>query len=205
MIKIGLTGNRYSGKDRVAKLFNQISIPVFEADIILKFILNHNFEVLFNIKKHIGTGLFKKDKKSAFSDDVYDIDVVKFVGGFNKLLDETERELLKAYEKFNLKHKESIYTIFHSSILYEGSWNKNMDYIISVFAPETERIDRCIRKDNTDIMKIYEFLSSEMSDLEKNSMSDFVIHNYKNNEMSDITTQVNKIDQKIIDKFVQNR
>ena len=45
MIKIGLTGNRYSGKDRVCKIFEQISIPVFQADVVLKFIINHNFEI----------------------------------------------------------------------------------------------------------------------------------------------------------------
>ena len=37
MIKVGLSGNRYSGKDRVSTLFSQISIPVFEADIIMNY------------------------------------------------------------------------------------------------------------------------------------------------------------------------
>jgi len=50
MVKIGLTGNRYSGKDRTARLFEQITIPVFHADIILKFILNHNFEMQHKLK-----------------------------------------------------------------------------------------------------------------------------------------------------------
>ena len=43
MIKVGLSGNRYSGKNRVVAMFKQIGIPVFEADVILKFILQHNF------------------------------------------------------------------------------------------------------------------------------------------------------------------
>jgi dephospho-CoA kinase len=45
MFKVGLTGNRYSGKDTVASLFNKISIPVFDADVIVKFLINHNFEM----------------------------------------------------------------------------------------------------------------------------------------------------------------
>ena len=44
MIKVGLSGNRYAGKDAVSRLFEQIRVPVFDADIVLKFILNYNFE-----------------------------------------------------------------------------------------------------------------------------------------------------------------
>ena len=40
MIKVGLSGNRYAGKDAVSRLFEQIRVPVFDADIVLKFILN---------------------------------------------------------------------------------------------------------------------------------------------------------------------
>ena len=32
MIKVGLSGNRYAGKDAVSKLFEQIRVPVFDAD-----------------------------------------------------------------------------------------------------------------------------------------------------------------------------
>jgi hypothetical protein len=45
-----------------------------------------------------------------------------------------------------------------------------------------------------------------MKDLSKNSLSDFVIHNYNDdiNPFGDILTQVNKIDQKIIDKYLSS-
>ena len=108
MIKIGLTGNRYAGKDRVSRLFEQISIPVFHADIVLKFILNHNFEIQHNLKTNIGTGIFDKE-------GCIDANIIKYMGGFDRLVNEAEFELLKAYEKFRLKNKQSIYSIFHSS------------------------------------------------------------------------------------------
>ena len=46
MIKVGLSGNRYSGKSTVCKLFKQIGIPVFEADVILKFIISRDLETI---------------------------------------------------------------------------------------------------------------------------------------------------------------
>ena len=43
-----------------------------------------------------------------------------------------------------------------------------------------------------------------MDELDKNNMSDFVIHNYNNDSpfYGDILTQINKIDQKIIDNYL---
>jgi dephospho-CoA kinase len=36
MIKVGLSGNRYSGKNEVCNIFRKLTIPVFEADTVLK-------------------------------------------------------------------------------------------------------------------------------------------------------------------------
>jgi dephospho-CoA kinase len=54
MIKVGLTGNRFSGKDTVCKLFEQIGVPVFNADVVLKFILNYNYEINYKIRNIFG-------------------------------------------------------------------------------------------------------------------------------------------------------
>ena len=53
MIKIGLSGNRYSGKNRVVNIFKQIGVPVFEADVIIKFILQHNYELQAEISDKV--------------------------------------------------------------------------------------------------------------------------------------------------------
>jgi hypothetical protein len=45
-----------------------------------------------------------------------------------------------------------------------------------------------------------------MDDLDKNNLSDFVIHNYNNDSpfYGDTLTQVNDIDKKIVDKFLKD-
>ena len=59
MIKVGLSGNRYSGKDRVSKIFKQIGVPVFDADVVLKFILQYNYELQAEISEKVGSAYFK--------------------------------------------------------------------------------------------------------------------------------------------------
>lgn len=195
MIKIGLTGNRYSGKDMTANLFKGISIPVFNADVILKFLINHNFDMNYKIKKRIDKSFFKNDE----------LDVTKLTGPvLDEVIDIVEYELFDAYKKYELRNMNSIYTVFHSSILFERDWNKKMDYSISVFSPVSDRVDRCKEISEFSLMDAYNLSQREMKDLSKNSLSDFIVHNYNDdiNPFGSLSTQVNDIDQKIIDKYL---
>jgi len=198
MIKIGLTGNRYSGKDTIAKLFEQIKVPVFNADVVLKFILNFdinvNKDILDNYGDYILTGpeTMIHPKKIRSKKD------------FDKLVNFAEFELKRAYERFRLENRQSVYTIFHSSILFERGWDKDMDYTINVFAPKDVRSLRCEKITKQSSYKITELIKSEMDDLVKNKLSDYTIHNYPGSVIAfgDSYNQVNRIDQKIIDKYL---
>ena len=198
MIKVGLSGNRYSGKNRVVSLFNQIGIPVFEADVILKFILNHNYELQAEIADRVGRIYFKDGK--------INVDKVKSDGKFSQILEIVEPELYRAWERYLEKNKKAIYCIFHSSILFEREWNKAMDMNISVFAPYSDRVERCKYLTNKSVSSIYSLTKLEMDELDKNKMSDYVIHNYNNDSpfYGDALTQVNNIDKQIIDKFLKD-
>jgi dephospho-CoA kinase len=198
MISVGLSGNRYSGKDRVSKLFSQISVPVFHADIVLRFIINYNYELQNDIVQSIGYDYFTIDGK-------LDTNKIKDESVFNKVIDIVESDLFEAYKRFCNKNG-SVYTIFHSSILFERGWHKKFDYNINVFAPTNDRLERCKRLTNKTISSIYKLAEDEMKDLEKNRLSNFVVHNYNKTNLSigDTLTQVNKIDQEIIDEYLKN-
>lgn len=199
MLKVGLSGNRYSGKNRVATLFHQIGVPVFEADVILKFILNNNYELQGKIIDTIG-------RKYYTSKGSLDLNRLKSdEGNFSKILDIVEPEIYLAWERYVKKNYKSIYCIFHSSILFEREWNNDMDINISVFSPYSDRIDRCKYLTNKSVSSIYELSKKEMDELEKNKLSDYIIHNYNadNPYWGDTLTQVNKIDTQIIDTFLK--
>src|SRR5690606_30475167 len=113
MIYIGLSGNRYSGKDRIARIFKQIHIPVFDADLVLRFAIHYNVELLQKVKKDWGEYYFGEGTN-------LDMDRIQRDNKFGKLVKYFEKDIFEAYNKFNLKNKNSIYTIFHSSILFES-------------------------------------------------------------------------------------
>ena len=198
MIKIGLTGNRYSGKDTVAKLFEQMRVPVFSADVVLKFILNFDINVNKDILDNYGEYIFTGP------DSMIDPKKIRSKKDFDRLVNFAEFELKRAYERFRLENKQSVYTIFHSSILFEREWEKDMDYTINIFAPSEIRSERCAKITKQSLHAISELMKGEINELEKNSKADYVIHNYEKAYpiIGDVCDQASKIDQRIIDKYL---
>jgi dephospho-CoA kinase len=197
MIKLGLSGNRYSGKNRVSEIFEKIGVPVFDADTVLKFILQYNYDALADIRKYMGSDIFIRD-----SLDIRRMDKETF----DKVLNFVEVDLFNAYQRFEEKYSTSIYTVFNSSILFEKEWDNRMDLTVSVFAPKTDRIKRCKAKTNQGLLLINDLIKTEMDELSKNEIADYTIHNYDEGNPNiingDILKQVSEIDQKIIDEYL---
>lgn len=183
MYKVGLTGNYFSGLDEIAAIFAKLNIPIFEADLILRFFFYNNSETIKKIQKQFG--------KTVFVDNQLDLNKFNDSDSFRKLLNVVELDLLKAYEKWRLKQSAS-YTIFKSSIIFEAGWNENMNFNISVFKPtglRTDEIQRIFKMKSSDV---YNMLDSEMDVFQKNRLSNYVIHNY-NNYGDSVKNQVNTI------------
>ena len=194
MLEIGLTGCRYSGKSSVSKLFKKIGVPVFDSDTIIKFVLNFRTYVEEPIKANVGTFVYTGgflDPTAFVTDSIFDrtIDVVEF-------------EVFQAWERFKQKHKDKPYVIFESSILFERKWEKKFDKVISVFAPKEERVYRAKIDTAMRVDYLWSILDKEIQDLEKNSQSHYIIHNYENGP--DVLNQINHIDTKFIDMYIEN-
>jgi dephospho-CoA kinase len=192
MLEIALTGCRYSGKTGVAKIFKQLQVPVFDSDVILKFLINFKPEVQSAIYQNIGSYLFsngKLDKSCFVTTSLFDrtIDIVEF-------------ELFKSYENFKQKHADTPYVIFESSILFERSWQTKFTKVISVFTPKEERVRRARELTGKRIDHLWTLADTETSDLLKNNKSNWIIHNYFDGP--DTLNQVRQIDDEIIDLYI---
>ena len=145
MLKVGLTGGIGSGKTTVAKIFQMLGIPVFDADSNAKQIMNTN--------KIIKKELIAAFGKSIFNDDELDRKKLAAIV-FNdeqklKLLNSiVHPETIKASEDW-VKQQHSKYVIKEAALLFESGSNKELDLVIGVIAPKEIRIERVIARDNT--------------------------------------------------------
>lgn len=173
MLKIGITGGIGSGKTTVAKLFEQLGIPVYYADVRGKALASEDPEVASQIREVFG--------EEAYVNGSLDH---KFIASivFN------EKEKLQAlnsivhpaaqrdWEKW-VKEQNTPYVLREVAILFEVGAEKGLDYVIGVSAPEEVRIERVMKRNSFTREQVIERIRNQMPDEEKMSRCDFVIDN----------------------------
>lgn len=174
MIKVGLTGNMGSGKSLVARVFQSLEVPVFYADIEAKKLL-FDPEVIDKLQDLFG--------KEVMLDD-YIVDRKKLAEiVFNdphalaKLNNLIHPLLQKEFEHWCHLHKNQPYVIQEAAILFESGWDKYMDQIICVVAPEMLAIERAAKRDMISPEQVMSRLEHQWKQEEKARRSHFVLIN----------------------------
>ena len=83
-----------------------------------------------------------------------------------------------------------------AAILFEANSHKNLDYVVCVTAKLRDRINRVMQRDKVDSDSVEKRISMQMSQIEKEKLSDFVIFNSKDDL---VLPQIIKALEKIFD------
>ncbi|MDP2113835.1 MAG: dephospho-CoA kinase [Bacteroidota bacterium] len=191
MIKVGITGGIGSGKSTACKVFSLLGIPVFEADIVAKQLMNTDPEIRSRLISLFGTSVYLPD---------HTIDR-KYLAGivFNNasLLAQLSKivhpEVHKSFENW-CRNQQSPYILHESAILFETGFYKLMDKSIAVVANENQRIERVMKRDKITHELVKQRIKNQLNDEEKIKLADFVIGN---NDHELIIPQIVEIDKKI--------
>ena len=201
MIKVGLTGNFHSGQNQVSEILEKLDVPVFDADLILKYLINYSKPHNQKIYQEFGEYTYRMGL----------LNTSKFTSNkeWNKLIDLLEFDIIKSYERFRLNHKEKTYTVFKYSYLFERKMNKTMDYTINCHRPKYLRKSDIQLLTYMDSYGVTQLLENEMDETFKNKQSDFTIENYmsiKNEQaMPFLETKVNQIHNVLMKKNPQKK
>ncbi len=191
MIKVGITGGIGSGKTTVSKVFELLDIPVYYADDEAKNILNENDVVKKEVIKIFGTEILEntiinRQKLAAL--------VFASTEKLDKLNSIIHPAVAKHFQEW-VKLQKSKYIIKEAAILFESGANKQVDKVITVSAPIDLRIKRVCSRDNVSETDVLKRINSQMTDEQRENLSDFIIINDENTL---VIPQVLAIHQKII-------
>ncbi len=178
MLRIGITGGIGSGKSVVAKVFAALGVPVYDSDSRAKWIMANDL-------------VLREQLLAAFGPETYTADglpnrthLIKHV-----FADATRVEQLNAlvhprvgldFEAWAGAHATAgqPYVLKEAALLYESGSYRQLDHIITVFAPPEVRHARVLRRDShrtaADVQAI---MSQQLSDEEKLHRADYVVYN----------------------------
>jgi len=173
-LTIGITGGIGSGKSTVCQIFKILGIPLFEADLVAKTLINSNQEVRNGLIQLFGREIYGSDNRInrkmlanlIFNDD----NLLKKV---NQLVHPAVRNEFTNW----MKLQDSEYIIHEAAILFESGFYKMMDYNILVSAPEEMRIERVCKRENITPEKVRERMAKQWPDEEKRKLTTLEIVN----------------------------
>lgn len=191
MITVGLTGGIGSGKTTVAKAFEALGVPIYIADeeakklMVKSKVIKRKLTTLFGEEAYVNNEL----NKPFLSQAIFN----------NKALLEQMNAIVhprvgRHFNKWKAKQKAA-YVIKEAAILFENGSYKHYDYIITVIAQKSVRIERVMQRDNTTKEKVLSIIKNQWDDAEKVEKSHFVI---ENNDLESTKKQVLAIHKKLI-------
>jgi dephospho-CoA kinase len=170
---IGLTGGIGSGKTTVAKLFEEMGVPVYIADLEAKKIMDSS-DIITQIRKQFGEEVFKENNINRQKLAQVVFQNPEKLQDLNSIIHPLVK---KHFEQWVKQKKDFPFIIKEAAILFESGSYKDCYKIITVTAPLSSRIERIINRDKIDLQLVKDRINNQWTDKMRISKSDFVIEN----------------------------
>lgn len=190
MLKIGITGGIGSGKSTVCKIFELLEVPVYYADVRAKELMTSDFELVNQIKDFFGDQSYDEQgnlNRGHLASIVFK-DKTKLIH-LNSLVHPAVARDSEAWQKEN---SAAPYTIKEAALLFESGSYKNLDKIITVFAPLEIRINRVMERDSVGREAVLARIKNQMPEEEKIAKADFLIDNSGEKSLIDQVISLHK-------------
>jgi dephospho-CoA kinase len=174
--QIGITGGIGSGKSTVCKIFQQLGVPVYDADSHAKKLMTTDGILMSQIKKEFGD--------LSYNDD----------GSLNRIFlgnhvfhNQQRLEVLNAlvhprvgvdFDQWVKNHSQHHYVLKEAALLFEANSDRNLDKVIVVTAPEDMRIRRVLTRDShRTVEQLKAIVEKQMPEHVKQERADYIIVN----------------------------
>ncbi|WP_109097595.1 dephospho-CoA kinase [Aquimarina sp. AU58] len=187
---VGLTGGIGSGKSTVAKMFEQLGVAVYIADIEAKRLMNEDALVKKQIIDLLGNDSYINEElnRSYIANVVFN-DSSKLLQ-LNAIV---HPAVANHFDCWKSKQKGN-YVVKEAAILFENGGHEQCDYTILVSAPIETRIERVLKRDKTTREDVLSRMNNQWEDARKIPLADFVIYN---ENIKDTENQVYRVHEKI--------
>lgn len=198
MLKIGVTGGIGAGKSIICRMFEQLNIPVYDADSRAKWVMHHNKALREELAAAFGAEAYtvNGDLNRPYLAGVV-FNNPERLAWLNKLVHPHVRTDFASWVESNA---QAPYIIKEAALMYESEAWRQMDEIIAVFAPMPVRIKRILQRDphrtEADIQAI---MNKQLLEEEKMARAEHIVYN---NDQQLIIPQVLRLHEQFVAKAI---
>lgn len=177
-LQLGVTGGIGSGKSVVCRIFEILGIPVYNADLEAKRLLETDTKVREEVTFLLGKKAYTKEGRvdRTFISGVVFADDLKLKALNNIVHPAVQLDYLNWFSI----HYDSPFVVKESAIMFESGSSRGMDYIVAVIAPENVRIKRVMDRDGKTEEQVRRIMEKQLPQLEIiNKSNSFIMNNDK--------------------------
>ncbi len=200
MLKIGITGGIGTGKSIVSRLFALLNVPVYDSDFQAKQVMAYNPKLKQELIDAFGAETFsEKGLNRTYLASLVFPDPKKL----NTLNSLVHPHVKQDFIDWVEEHKNVPYVLKEAALMFETEAYKQVDEMISVFAPLDIRMKRLLIRDThrteTDLKNI---IAKQLPEEEKLRRADHVIYN---DDSQLVIPQVLKLHEYFLGKIAEKR
>lgn len=198
MVIIGLTGSIATGKSTVSTMLRDAGMPIIDADVVAREVVEPGTHTLEAIKLAFGPGVIENGvlNRSQLGNIVFDNQ--SELQRLNAIMQPAIRSVMA--DKINFWRTQHVpVLILDIPLLFEREYDKNyhVDKIIVVSADPEVQLARLKSRDSLDERQAKNRMRTQMPIAEKVARADYVINN--NGDKSQLKAQVDDLIEKLKD------
>ena len=173
MISIAITGGIGSGKSYISNILQEYGIPIYNTDDEAKRLMvsdegiRHDLVTLLGEEVYVGGTLNKALLASYLFADAQNASRINGI---------VHPRVKKDFCRWLEQHADEEIVGMECAILFEAGFDDAVDAVVMVYAPESLRIERAMKRDNATEAQIRARIAAQMNDDEKCKRADYVIY-----------------------------
>ena len=173
MISIAITGGIGSGKTFVSNLLKERGIPIYNSDDEAKRLMVSDEGIRRDLMALLGEDVYQGD---ALNKPLLASYLFADAGNAARINAIVHPRVRADFSRWLAEHQDVEVAGLECAILYEAGFENTVDKVVMVYAPESLRIERAMKRDNATESQIRARIAAQMDDEEKSRRSDYVIY-----------------------------